>query len=324
MKKILVTEDLHADGLALLDSRTDLTVVHAHGDSDAVIAAVSDCHAIVVRIMQLDAELLASAENLAVVSRHGVGCDNIDVAHLSSRNIPMAIAVDSNTWSVVEHVLMMMLALSKRALQYDHLTRTGEFRQRCLHHTSELAGKRVLVVGFGRIGKRIAPVLKAFGMIVTVADIVLDRQYAEQIGVNAVEDFHSELPYSDYLTVHVPLDESTRHLIGKAELAALPEHAIVINCARGGIIDEQALADAINADTIAATASDVFDSEPPDADNPLLGLKNSLLTPHNAASTEEGLSRMATYSVQNALDALDGKLRDEVIFNAAELSSRKG
>lgn len=315
MKKVVVTEKLHPDGMAMLAARSDIETLYLEGDKSLLPTAIRDAHAVLVRVLTLSQSDLADAGNLELISRHGVGCDNIDLAWCTGKKLPVAIAVDSNTTSVIEHVMMMMLALNKRAFQYDRLTREGKFSERSKHHTSELHGKHVLIVGFGRIGKRIAPLCKAFGMRVTVADIALDRDYAASLGVDAVEDFRPSLASADYLTVHVPLDGTTRHLIGENELKALPSHSIVINCARGGVVDEQALASAIHEGQIAATGSDVFTVEPPAADNPLLTLPNSILTPHNAAGTAESLCRMATYSVQNILDFVDGKLTSDRLIN---------
>ncbi len=315
MKKVLVTEKLHADGMALLEARSDIKTHYLDGDVEKLGAAMEDAQGVLVRTMQLSTADLARAGKLEVISRHGVGCDNIDVAHCSARNLPVAIAVDSNTTSVIEHVIMMMLVLNKRAIQYDRYTREGQFSQRSQHHTSELHGKHVLIIGFGRIGKRIAPVCKALGMRVTVADIALDRACASELGVEAVDDFRPLLGTADYLTLHVPLDDSTANIIGAKELAAMPRHSIVINCARGGVVDEQALADAVLNGEIAATGCDVFATEPPAADNPLLSLPNSIVTPHNAAGTAESMRRMATYSAQNLLDFFDGKLTAERLIN---------
>ncbi len=326
----MVTEELHDDGLQLLRERADVELIEANGDFDSVKHELHDAHALLVRTMQIDADILSNAKKLEAVSRHGVGCDNIAVAELSRRKIPMLIAVDSNTTSVVEQVLMMMLALNKRAFQYDALTRAHQFHQRCVHPTSELLDKKALVVGFGRIGKRVAPVLKAFGMRVTVADIDLDAEFAAQLGCESCTDFRDQLADSDYVTLHVPLHDgsangfgpetSTHNLIDKPELDALPKHAYVINCARGGIVNEAAIAESITNGSIAGFGCDVFSTEPPADDNPLLTLPNTILSPHNAASTNEGLSRMAQYSAQNILDVFDGCVRPEVVFNAAEMS----
>ena len=321
MKTLLLSEPMHNDGYELLAGRDDIRVLKADGDEDKFREYMPEADGIVVRVLTLDRSLLELATNLKVVSRHGVGCDNIDVPYLSARKIPVAIAVDSNSISVVEHTLMMMLALNKRLVQYDGLSRAGDFQSRSKHYTSELYDKHILIVGYGRIGRRLAPVCRAFGMGVSVADIHLDRELAQQQGCEAVENWRDILPTVDYLSVHVPLDDSTRNLLSDAELDALPSHAIVINCARGGIIDEKALADRVTAGTIAATGSDVFTVEPPALDNPLLQLPKhlSVVTPHNAAGTIESQARMARYSVQNALDGLDGTLGAEWLFNSAAL-----
>ena len=303
MKKVVVTENIHADGIGLLQARDDIALCLLDGNDPAQLATdIVDADAVLVRTAVLDASLLAPATKLQVVSRHGVGCDNVDVAHMSARGLPVAIAAEANSTSVAEHVLMMMLTLCKRAAQYDQLTRAGAFHERGRHKTFELYGKRMLIVGYGRIGKKVAPLCRAFGMHVTVADIDLDRQHAEQAGCRAVEDFRPELADADVVTLHVPLDDSTRNLIGAAELQAMAEHAILINCARGGVVDEQALAAALTSGAIGGFGSDVFTTEPPAADNPLLSLPNSVLSPHNAATTAEGFRRMATGAAQNILD----------------------
>lgn len=319
MKKVVVTEKLHPDGMALLDGRNDLTVQYIEGNTAALAEALHDAHGILVRTMPLTKDVLCQASKLQIVSRHGVGCDNLDLQYLSSRQIPTAIAVDSNTTSVIEHVMMMMLVLNKRVIDYNQLTLDGKFTQKGIYPTSELAGKHVVIVGFGRIGKRVAGLCKAFDMRVTVSDIKLDYEHAEKLGVATVVDFHSVLETADYLTVHVPLDSSTRHLITTTELAKLPHHCIVINCARGGIIDEDAIANSMKNGTIAGFGSDVFVTEPPAKDNPLLNLPNTVLTPHNAAGTTESMRRMATYSAQNILDHFDGKLDSKRVINSNDI-----
>jgi D-3-phosphoglycerate dehydrogenase len=320
MKKVVVTENIHPDGIALLKARSDLSLTLLDGTDDSQIGPeIRDASAVLVRTAQLTQKELAPASQLQVVSRHGVGCDNIDVAHLSARGIPVAIAAAANSTSVAEHVLMMMLGLSKRTAQYDQLTRAGSFHERGRHRTHELHGKHILIVGFGRIGKKVAPLCRAFGMHVTVADIDLDREYAESLGCQAVEDFRPVLADADFVTLHVPLDETTRNMISAAELEAMPAHSILINCARGGIVDEKALADAVLSASIAGAGSDVFSVEPPTSDNPLLNLPGTILSPHNAASTAEGFVNMATGAAQNILDCLDGKLTAPFVFNARAL-----
>ena len=319
MKRVVVTENIHPDGLALLQGRSDIDVELLHGEADRLPAALADAHAVLVRSMALTGDVLAGAKHLEVVSRHGVGCDNIDVDSLSSRGVPVAIAVDANTTSVVEHVMMMMLALNKEAMRYDALTRQGGFSERGKYKTTELFGKHVLIVGFGRIGKRLAPLCKAFGMQVTVADIKLDRGYAKKLDCDAVEDVRPLLPSIDYLSLHVPLDDSTRNMISAAELSVMQPHAILINCARGGVVDEHAVAAAMRENRIAGFGCDVFSTEPPPADNPLLDLPNSIITPHNAAGPDESMRRMATFAAQNIINQFDGALTRDFIFNVNAL-----
>lgn len=319
MKRVVVTENIHPDAVAMLQEREDFQVELLQGDPAKLANALPTANAVLVRTMELPEDLLTHAGELEIVSRHGVGCDNIAVAALSARGIPVAIAVDANTTSVVEHVLMMMLTLNKEAMRYDALTRQGGFAERGKYRTSELSGKHVLIIGFGRIGKRVAPVCKAFDMTVTVADIKLDRSHAATLGCAAVEDFRTILPDADYVTLHVPLDDSTRNIIGSEELEQMPEHSILINCARGGVVDEHAVAAAIRSKKIAAFGCDVFSTEPPPADNPLLDLPNSIITPHNAAGPDESMRRMATYAAQNIIDHFEGTLTPDFVFNANAL-----
>ncbi|MEZ5649714.1 MAG: hydroxyacid dehydrogenase [Burkholderiaceae bacterium] len=321
MKKIVVTEPIHPDGLALLRARRDFDIeVLDRCDADSLRAALADAHGVLVRSARLTAEIIAAAPRLEVVSRHGVGCDQIDVACCSQRGIPVAIAAEANAWSVAEHTLMMMLSLAKCAFDYDTAVREGRFGLRGSLPAFELAGRTALVVGYGRIGRLVAPLLKAFRMRVIVADIALDAELAREQGCEGVEDFRGWLDQAEVLTVHVPLDETTRHLIGASELARLPKGAIVINNARGGVVDELALAEVLESGHLSGAGVDVYEQEPPPPEHPLLRAPNALLTPHNAASTREGTRRMAVGAAQNIIDFHEGRLARSSIFNAAALS----
>ncbi|MGC1442876.1 MAG: hydroxyacid dehydrogenase [Burkholderiaceae bacterium] len=322
MKRVVVTEKIHPDGPAILKSRTDIEVVQLTDcEPDTLKRELANAHGVLVRSAFLNSDILAGATELQVVSRHGVGCDHIDVDHLTARRIPVAIAASANARSVAEHVIMMMMVLTKAPFVYDRATREGRFHERGSHYTTELFDKTILVVGYGRIGSLVAPMCKAFGMRVMVADIALNEALAREQGVEGIADFRGALAQADFLTVHVPLNPQTHHLIGAPELAALPDHAIVINCARGGIIDEAALAAAVSGGTIAGTGADVFSTEPPAPDNPLLSLPNSIYSPHSAAVTQEGARNMSVEAAQNIVDAFDGKLRSDYIFNADQLKA---
>ena len=316
MKTVLLTDPVHPAGMAILEARDDLRIVQADGlDREKFMDAVRDVHGIFVRMAVLDEELLAAAENLEVVSRHGVGCDSIAVEHLTGRGIPVAIATDANALSVTEHTMMLFLATTRKLLEQDGATRKGDFAVRMRAIAGDLCGQNALIIGFGRIGKRVAAMCRAFGMEVTVADIELDRQRADELGCRAVEDFRPELKHADIVSLHVPLDASTFHILGETEYAAMKPGAIVINCARGAVLDEEALAAALQRGHLGAAGLDVFETEPPPADHPLFGRPDVIVTPHTGGTSENALVRAAELTAQNILDCFDGRLKPENVFN---------
>ncbi len=320
MKKVLVTEPIHPDGLAVLEQHPDIEMVCLPAcDQASLLAAVGDAHGMLVRTATIDAAVIAAAPELAVVSRHGVGCDNIAVAALNARSIPMAIAASANSTSVAEHVIMMMMVLAKNPFAYHQASTQGRFHDRGRFRMTELAGKTMLIIGFGRIGRKLAPLCKAFGMRVVVADLVPDTELALSLGCEPTTDFKPWLAQADFVSVHVPLDEQTRNLIDAPELTQMPEHAILINCARGGIVNEAALARVMLDGKLAGLGTDVFEQEPPQPDDPMLSLPNTILTPHAAALTEEGKRRMAVEAAQNIVDCFAGRLGAGQLFNAAAL-----
>ena len=244
MYNVVCVGTFHQKGIELLASRPELFTFHVLTDLSAASIArgVTDADAIIVRTSPLPKETLALAPNLRIVSRHGVGTDNIDVAYLSSRNIPVAIAIDSNVGSVAEHTLMMLLALAKDAVAGDKATRAGAFDWRDQRTASDVAGKTVLVLGLGRIGQRVATLCRAFGMRVLAFDPYVKESPIPD--VEMVPDFREHLPETDFLCLHLPSTPETVGMVGAAELVQLKRGAFVINCARGGIIDEDILCDA--------------------------------------------------------------------------------
>jgi D-3-phosphoglycerate dehydrogenase len=264
----------------------------------------------------LPAAVIERAECLKVVSRHGVGYDNIDVDALTRRGVPLAIAADANATAVAEHTLFFMLALAKQGLRYDRATRAGGWEVRNSLEAVDLLGRRVLVMGFGRIGREVAKRCAAFGMQVMVYDPYVQANLIEAAGDwRSVPDFQAVLSETDVLTVHLPLGPDSRSLIGAAELAALPGHAFVINAARGGIVDETALHDALVSGKIAGAALDVFDQEPPPEDHPLFALENVILSPHSAGLSKEAAIRMAVSTARNVLAGIDGRLDPAMVIN---------
>ena len=319
MYTVVCVGAFHAKGMELLQSRPDLVTAHVLEDlrPEAVAAGVAGADAIIVRTSPLPRQTLALAPALRVVSRHGVGTDNIDVAYLSSRKIPMTIAVDSNLTSVAEHTMMMILALAKDALRCDLHTRQGNFHYRDKRTACDIDGKTALIMGFGRIGQRVAALCRAFGMRVLACDPYVKSSPVE--GVTMVDDFRAHLGETSVLCLHLPSTPETMGLVGRAELAMLPQGALVINCARGGIVNEDDLCDALESGHLGGAGLDVFVEEPPAASHRLFGFGNVIVSPHNAALSEECAIRMATQAVQNVLDCLEGTLQPRVVVNRHEL-----
>lgn len=322
MPKILIIQPFHDDGLALLDAREDVTYEIIDGSSiEEMRAKIVDADGVTIRTALLPGKVLDRAERLKIVSRHGSGYDNIDVNHLTRRRIPLALAADANATSVAEQALFMMLHLAKLGSHYDRATRKGDFEIRNSLQTTDIYGKRLLILGFGRIGREVARIAQAFRMQVAVYDPFVPDDTMQMALCRPVEDFRTELAETDILSVHMPLTEETQHLIGAAELAALPEHAFLINVARGGIMDETALLDALTSGRIAGAGLDVFEREPPPHDHPFFALENVVLSPHSAGLTLECAKRMAVSTVRNVLAGLDGRLDLAMVVNKDVLSA---
>ena len=320
MKRVLVTEPIHPNGMAILEACPDIEIVRINDtDPSTLIKAVKDVEGIVVRTAIFTTEILQAATKLEVISRHGVGCDNIDVAHLSARGVPVAIASGANARSVAEHTLGFMISTARELTAQNDLVKSGRWADRNNFRAVDLHGSKIVILGFGRVGRKVAPLCKAFGMDVVVVDVALDHDLAKSMGCRGVEDFRPELHDADFLTLHVPLDDSTHHIIGKAELAQMKAGAILINCARGGVVDDDALFESLESGHLRAAALDVMHTEPPRPDHPLLHRDDVILTPHNGAGAMSAIIGMAEMAAQNVVDQFAGKLRDDCTFNLRDL-----
>ena len=316
MPKILIIQSIHDDGMALLEARPDIRYDIVDGSSTEVMQAkIADADGVTIRTALLPAEVLACAKRLKIVSRHGVGFDNIDLDTLNRRGIPLALTADANATSVAEHVLFMMLYLAKQGGRYDRATRDGSWHLRNSLDAVDIAGRRVLILGFGRIGKEVATLCKAFRMPISVYDPFIPKDVVQAAGYTTVDDLGEALTATDILTVHMPLTEDNRNLIDEAALKALPRDAFVINCARGGIVDETALYSALTSGEIAGAGLDVFEQEPPRRDHPLLALDSVVLSPHSAGLTMECAKRMAVSTIRNVLAGIDGRLDPAMVVN---------
>jgi len=316
MSDILILGRIHAAGLDILRARPGVRfeVVDNPAEPD-ILARAPAADAIIVRTTKLTAAAIDAAPKLKIVSRHGVGYDNVDMAALDRRGIPLTLVGNVNALSVAEHTLFMMLTIAKEAMAYDRATRNGNWTLRDGFRATELAGKTLLLLGFGRIGREVAKRAQAFGMTVLAYDPYVRDAAMLAARVQPVPALAAAIPAADVISVHLPLTPETKGIIGAPQLAAMKPSAIVISTARGGLVDEAALVDALRSHRIRAAGLDVFVDEPPRADNPLLALDNVLLSPHSAGLTEECAMRMAAVSARNALAGLDGTLDPELVVN---------
>jgi D-3-phosphoglycerate dehydrogenase len=323
MSRVLVIGKIHPAGLEILHGRGDLTVISLEDPGAPMpLEEVARADAILIRYGVLSEEAVRSARNLRVVSRHGVGCDNLPVAALSALGIPVTIVGPVSAVSVAEQVIAMMLAASKRLGRYDAAVRGGNWSIRDSIGTFELYEKTLLLLGFGRIGREVAQRAAALGMRVLAHDPGVDPADMQTIGVESVGDWRARLAEVDVLSLHVPLDSSTRHIVDAAVLDRLKSTAMIINTARGGLVDEAALHRALTTRMIeGAAALDTFAQEPVDENHPLCRLPNVILSPHSAALTREASMRMGVVAARNVLAGLDGTLNPALIFNRRALES---
>ncbi|MEO8241481.1 MAG: hydroxyacid dehydrogenase [bacterium] len=313
MPHILVAGKLHDTGLALLAGIPGVTFTHIEEISEASYAShMPQADALILRTQPLTAATLAMANNLQVVSRHGVGYDAVDVVALNARKIPLCIVGDVNSVSVAEHAMMLILACAKQLVRSDRATRIGPWVWRNRLESGEISGRRLLIAGYGRIGRHLARMASGFGMQIRAVDPYL-AVHGWPDGPVAETSLTDGLQWADIVSLHVP--KTGAPLIGAAELGLLRPGAIIVNTARGGIIDETALVDALASGHLAAAGLDVFEEEPPPPDHPLLAFDNLILTPHTAGISRQSAERMAVASVQNVLDHFNGCLDPDLIVN---------
>jgi len=242
----------------------------------------------------------------------------VDVAALNARGIPLAIVGDVNSRAVAEHTLMLMLAAARRTVAHHVASTTGNWNERNRFDAVELDGKTLLILGFGRIGRRVAELAKAFGVNVMAFDPFVSAESMKSTGVLGTSNLESALASADYVSVHMPGGNGP--VISGPELAKMKSTAIIINAARGGMVDELALDKALRERRLRAAALDVLSEEPPAVDHPLLSNPFITVSPHNAGLTEECAMRMSIAAAQNILDCFDGRLNQSLVVNKVELS----
>lgn len=305
--KVLIVQPIHEAGVNLLKS-AGLEVVYASSPDPKIVAReIKGIDGVIVRTAPFTSEIIEQADSLKVISRHGVGVDNVDLESASKKGIFVLNTPGVNDVSVAEHTIAIMLALSKRIKDIDKAVRVGNFNIREEYSIIDIDGKTLGIIGFGRIGSLVAKKCKnAFNMKILVYDPYVDREKVKEVDGELV-DLETLLKNSDFVSIHAPLSNETRGLIGEKELRMMKPSAFIINMARGPIWDEKAVAKALLEGWIKGAGTDVFEEEPPGRDNVLLKLDNIVLSPHMAALTKECVIRMAVGSAQGVIDVLTGK-----------------
>jgi D-3-phosphoglycerate dehydrogenase len=307
MIKILVSDPLSEEGLKILSDVKEFQVdVKTDLKPEALKSIIKDYDALIVRsATKVTKDIINSADKLKVIGRAGVGLDNVELDAATQKGIIVMNTPGGNTISTAEHTMSMILALSRNIPQAYASMKQGEWK-RSKFMGVELYDKVMGIVGFGRIGRAVAVRARSFGMKILAYDPYLSREVAQAQGAEVVE-LKELFKKSEYITVHTPLSEETRHMVSAKEFAMMKKGVYIINCARGGIIDEQALINAIKEGKVAGAAIDVFEKEPLAVDSELLKLGNVITTPHLGASTEEAQVNVAIEVAQITRDALLGK-----------------
>ena len=306
---MLVIQNIHQEGIKLLEDNSSYEFEIFDEINEDLKKKIVDCDAISIRTAKLPNEIISSAKKLQIISRHGVGYDNIGLKSTKEIGATLTITATANAVAVAEHVMFMLLNISKRKDMYDQSVKSGKFNDRNkLPKTIELWGKNILIAGFGRIGRALIKRCLGFEMNVFVYDPYINDEKIKSLGGKKVDDIKDSVKEMDAISLHMPLNDETRNIINYDLLRSMKKNCIVINAARGGIINEVDLDKALRENLIFGAGLDVFETEPPKSDNPLLKNDKVFLSPHTAAFTEECMIRMGKETIQNIIDFFEKKL----------------
>jgi D-3-phosphoglycerate dehydrogenase len=314
MPECLIVQPIHEAGIEALEAAGISARRASSQDMETVAREIGAADAVITRDAGLNAAAIDAAPALKLISNHGIGTNKIDVAHATALNIPISFTPSANATSVAEHALMLMLVCAKRGIEADAAARRGDFRFKFSGGMIELSGKVLGIAGLGTIGRRLALMAKAaFGMRVVVWSPSADPAAIAEVGEKA-DTLADLLAVADVLSLHRPSRPDTRHMINADTLAAMKPGAIIVNTARGSLIDEAALAAALKSGHIRAAGLDVFDPEPLDpSSSPLVGLPNIVLAPHVAGSTEDALRATALACAEHVIAALAGERPGDLV-----------
>jgi D-3-phosphoglycerate dehydrogenase len=310
MPKILITDPLHDDAVEILKEAGDVEIATGL-TTEELKEKIKDVDALVVRSgTKVTREIIEASEKLKVIARAGVGVDNVDMEAATEKGIVVVNAPDASSISVAELTLGLMLSAARNIPQATASLKRGEWDRKSFKGF-ELYGKTLGIIGLGRIGQQVAKRAQAFGMNIVAYDPYIPEDVANDLGIKLME-VDELCECSDFITLHVPVTPKTKHMIGKKQIDLMKKNAVIVNCARGGLIDEKPLYEALKNGKIRAAALDVFEEEPPKG-NPLLTLDNVIGTPHQGASTEEAQKSAGTIVAEQVLKILRGEPAENVV-----------
>lgn len=306
--RVVVIERMDITGVEILKKECDVVELYDR-PGETLEQHLPEAEALVVRIAKLGADRIALAPKLRVIGKHGIGVDNVDLAAATKAGVHVVFTPGSNQEAVAEHALTLMLMLARKAEAVIALARAHKFDEgRQLAPGIDLLGKTLGLVGMGRIGGRLAEIGRsAFRMRVLAFDPYVTPERARELGVERVDTVEQLLPEADFVSIHAPYTPETHHVVDAARLKLMKPTAFVINCARGGLVDETALAEALKAGTIAGAGIDTFADEPPEPDNPLLSLPSCIVTPHVAGASQEARVETSRMVGEEVLRVLKGE-----------------
>ena len=316
MIKIAIVDKMHEDGINLLKNnpKFECEVIEDLSKNN-LLKRLPNFDGITLRRGKINSEILEKCKKLKVISRHGVGYDNIDINFLKKKKISLLVTGTTTSISPAEHIMFMILNISKSFNLFDQSVRKGKFDSvmHMQHNSFELFDKKILIVGFGRIGKKLIKRCLGFEMEVLVYDPFVEKKIIENYGGKKINELNEGFRNADILSLSVPLTKLTYNMINLEKMKMMKKTSIIINTSRGGVVNEKDLNEALNKKIIYGAGLDVFEKEPPNDDNPLLKNEKVLLSPHAATFTKECTSKMAVQTAQNIIDFFGNKLDKSMV-----------
>jgi len=317
MYKIGIIDTIDNKGIGLLKVNNNFSYeIITDLSRENLLTKLPEFDGVTLRRGKLDGEILKNCKKLKVISRHGVGYDNVDIVFLKKNNITLLVTHNSTSTSPAEHVMFMILNIYKGREMFHTMVKDGNFHKAIhlkIDDNFELLDKTILIAGFGRIGKKLIKKCLGFDMNVLVYDPNIREETISSLGGTKILDLKEGLRDVDILSLSVPLNKETKNFITSKEMSLMKKNAIIINVSRGGVVNEVDLDKALNDKVISFAGIDVFEKEPPEINNPLLKNKRVLLSPHAATFTKEGLEKMSMETVQNIIDFFENKIEETKI-----------